>query len=675
MTGRRTIALVGPSLSGKTSLLESMLSIGKAIQRKGSTKEGNTVGDHSPEARARQSSVEVTFASARFGDAEFNLIDCPGAIDFLAESHNAVLGADAAIVVAEPVAERVLPLAPLFHLLNQHQIPHLLFINKVDRAAAMLRDVLPAIQAVSGRPLVLHEVPIRNGDTVTGYVDLVSGQAYAFRPDAPSDQIALPASVKERERSARTEMLEKLADHDDHLLEKLLEDQVPSPDEIEQSFRHEVADNQIVPVFLGAAEHDNGVRRLIQHMTAMAPGPAATAKRRGIADASPALAQAIKTFTGGQGGRLTVVRVWRGAFADGDTVNGQRIGGIYRLLGATQTKIDRAEAGDVVAFGRLDAVHTGETLVAGDAAPGQPLPRAALPPPTYALAIHAQRRDDDVKLTPALAKLVEEDPSLRVEQDAATNQLVLHGYGDIHLLIAFERLKNRFKLPVASERPKVPYKEAIRKPVTQHGRFKRQTGGHGMFGDVHIEIKPLPRGTGFEFAERVVGGSVPRNFIPAVEAGVREFLVKGPLGFPVVDLSVTLFDGSYHSVDSNEMSFKLAARTAMAEGMPKCSPILLEPINHVEISVPSSATSKVNQLISGRRGQVLGFELKADWEGWDVVAANIPAAEMQDLILELRSLSQGVGTFESRFDHLAELSGRVADQIVQAHAEAAAKAS
>lgn len=675
MASRRTIALVGPSLSGKTSLLESMLSIGKAIQRKGSARDGNTVGDFSPEARARQSSVEVTVAGARFGDADFTLIDCPGAIDFMAETHNAVMGADAAIVVAEPVAERVLPLAPLFHLLNQHQIPHLLFINKVDRAAAMLRDVLPAMQAVSGRPLVLHEVPIRDGDTVTGYVDLVSEQAFAFRPGAPSDQVALPDSVKERERAARTEMLEKLADHDDHLLEKLLEDQVPSPDEIEESFRHEVADNQIVPVFLGAAEHDNGVRRLIAHMQAMVPAPETTAKRRGVAGAGPALAQAIKTYTGGQGGRLTVARVWRGAFADGDVVNGQRIGGVYRLQGAAQTKIERAEAGDVVAFGRLDGIHTGDTLMAGDRAPDQALPRAVLPPPTYAMAIHAQRREDDVKLTPALHKLVEEDPSLVVEQDAATNQLVLHGYGDIHLLIAFERMKNRFKLPVAAERPRIPYKEAIRKPVTQHGRFKRQTGGHGMFGDVHIEIKPLPRGSGFEFGERVVGGSVPRNFIPAVEAGVREFLVKGPLGFPVVDLSVTLFDGSYHAVDSNEMSFKLAARVAMTEGLPKCSPILLEPINHVEISVPTSATSKVNQLISGRRGQVLGFEAKADWEGWDVVSASIPAAEMQDLILELRSLSQGVGTFQSRFDHLAELSGRVADQIVQAHAEATAKAS
>ncbi len=675
MPGKRTIVLVGPSLGGKTSLLESMLAIGKTIPRKGTVKEGNTVGDASPEARARQSSVEITIAGASFDGWDATIVDCPGSVDFVAETYNALLGADAAVVVAEPVAERALTLAPLLHMLDQHGIPHVLFINKVDRAAAALRDVLPAIQEVSSRPLVLHEVPIRDGDAVTGYVELVTETAFAFRPNAPSDPIAVPPSVLERERQARTQMLEKLADFDDALLEKLLDDKVPSAEEIEASFARDLAEDRIVPVFLGAAERDNGVRRLIAHLGALVPAPDVTAARRGVAAEGPPLAQAIKTFAGGQGGKLTVARIWRGRFNDGDVVNGHRIGGVYRLMGTTQTKVDHAEAGEVVAFGRLDGVRTGDAIAPGDKAPEPALPRAELPPPTFALAIHAERRDDDVRLSPALAKLMDEDPSLVAEQDAEVNQLVLHGYGDIHLNIAFERLKNRFKLPVVSARPRIPYKEAIRKPVTQHGRFKRQTGGHGMFGDVHIEIKPLPRGSGFVFNEHVVGGSVPRNFIPAVEAGVREYLPRGPLGFQVVDLSVTLFDGSFHSVDSNEMSFKLAARGAMTEGMPKCSPILLEPINHVDISVPASATSKVNQLVNARRGQLLGFEAKADWLGWDVISARIPAAEMQDLVLELRSLTQGVGLFTSRFDHLAELSGRIAEHIVQANAETTAKAS
>jgi len=674
MSDRRTVVLVGPSLSGKTSLMESALFIAGALQRKGSVRDGTSVGDASAEARHRKSSVEVSVASATVNGVIFTFLDCPGSVDFLAESHHALLAADAALVVAEPVPERALTLAPLFHYLDEHEIPHLLFINKMDRAAPLLRDVLPALQQVSRRPLVLHQVPIREGETVTGYVDLASEHAFAYQPGKPSKEIKLPDSVKEREAAARVQMLEQLADFDDALMEKLLEDKQPSVEEIEESFRRDLAEDKIVPVFLGAAEHDHGVRRLLAHMAAMVPAAAATAKRLGVDQGAGALAQVVKTFNTGHG-KLSLARVWRGPLADGDTVNGQRIGGMYHLQGAQVQKIDRAEAGDVVALGRLDAVRTGDTLAAGTHPPATPLPRPTILAPTYGLAIHAKKRDDDVKLSGALAKLVDEDPSLVVEHDAATNQLVLRGQGDIHLIVAFDRLKNRYGLAVESERPRVPYKEAIRKPVTQHGRFKRQTGGHGMFGDVHIEIKPLPRGTGFEFGERVVGGAVPRQFIPAVEAGVREYLTKGPLGFPVVDVSVTLFDGSYHTVDSNEMSFKLAARQAMVEGMAKCGPILLEPIWHIDVSVPSSVTSKVNSLISGRRGQITGFESKEGWEGWDVVTAKVPQSELHDLVLELRSLSQGVGFFAGHFDHLSELTGRLADQVVQAHAEAAAKAS
>ncbi len=675
MPDRRTVALVGPSLSGKTSLMESIAFVAKAIQRKGSVREGTTIGDFSAEARARQGSVEVTAAHLTSHGIAWTLLDCPGSIDFASETYHALMGVDAAIVVVEPAPERAMTLSPLLHVLNQFQIPHLLLINKMDRAGALLRDVIPAIQAVSGRPLVMHQVPIRDGESVTGYVDLVSETAYAYRPGAPSDQIALPDSVKERESAARTEMLEHLADFDDGLMEKLLEDQALSADEVEASFCKDVIDNQLVPVFIGAVERDNGVRRLLAHMARMVPTAAATATRRGIAPDGPGLAQAIKTYLTGQGGKITLARVWRGAFGDGDVVNGHRIGGIYRLQGGQQQKIDRAEAGDVVAFGRLEGIRTGDTLAQGNAAPAKPLPRPAVPAPTFAMAIHAEKREDDVKLSAALAKLVDEDPSLGVDHDHETNQLIMRGQGDIHLNNAFERLKNRYKLPVTAARPKVPYKEAIRKPVTQHGRFKRQTGGHGMFGDVHLEIKPMPRGSGFEYGERVVGGSVPRQFIPAVENGVREYLVKGPLGFPVVDVSVTLFDGTYHAVDSNEMSFKLAAKAAMTEGMPKCGPVLLEPVWHVDVSIPNSVTAKVNALISVRRGHILGLEAKADWEGWDVVSAEVPQTELHDLILELRSLSQGVGTYTCRFDHLAELTGRLADQIVQNHAEATQKAS
>ncbi len=317
----------------------------------------------------------------------------------------------------------------------------------------------------------------------------------------------------------------------------------------------------------------------------------------------------------------------------------------------------------------METVRTGHVLSAGaDSADGSnwPEPLSAV----YGLAITPENRSDEVKLTGGLQRLNEEDPSLTYLQNEDTHELVLLGQGDIHLQIALDKLRSKYNVTATSNRPSVPYKETIRKPVTQHGRFKRQTGGHGMFGDVVVDIAPRPRGSGFEFADKIVGGSVPRQYIPAVETGIREFATEGPLGFPVVDFAVTLTDGQFHSVDSNEMSFKLAARVAMTEGMPKCAPVLLEPIAKVTIDVPSEYTNKVHALISVRRGQILGFEPKEGWNGWDSLQAHMPQSELHDLIIELRSLSQGVGTYHADFDHLNELTGKVANDIVQARAEA-----
>jgi elongation factor G len=286
-------------------------------------------------------------------------------------------------------------------------------------------------------------------------------------------------------------------------------------------------------------------------------------------------------------------------------------------------------------------------------------------PPLFALAIEPENRQDEVKLTGAIAKLAEEDPSLSLSQNQALHELVLWGQGEIHLLLAVERLKSKYNVPVKSRRPQIGYCETIRKGATQHSRFKRQSGGHGQFGDVHVEIKPLPRGSGFQFEDAVTGGAIPRNFIPAVEHGVQEYLHRGPLGFAVVDVHVRLFDGQHHSVDSSEMAFKTAGRMAMSEAMPKCDPVLLEPICHVSVSIPSEYTAKVNSLVSGRRGQLLGFDAKEGWNGWDEVNAYMPQSELHDLIIELRSLTMGVGNFAWKFDHLQELTGRVADKIVE----------
>ena len=668
MSNKRTVAIVGASLSGKTTLLESLLIAAGAIGRKGSIKEGNTVGDSSTEARDRQASTEVSAATFEHGGYTYNFIDCPGSIEFVSEARHALMGVDAALVVCEPVIERANMLAPVFRFLEEHDIPHILFINKIDRASGLIRDFMPAISAVSGHPLVLHQVPIRDGEEVTGYVELVSEQAYAYQDGAAATEVELPEAVKAREEAARTVLLESLADFDDSLLEQLIEDVEPTQDEVRDYVKRELAANQIVPVFFGAAEQEHGVRRLLNHLGELVPSAEETAARRGVGGAGEALAQVMKTYMTPHGGKLSLVRVWRGKITDGDTLNGVRIAGVYRMMGSQQTKISSAEAGDVVTLGRLEGIATGDTLAAGAAAPADPLPKASNPPAVYSFAIAAENRNDEVKLSAAIAKVLEEDPSLEVAQNSETHEFVMAGQGEIHLQVSLARLKNKHGLTVTTQKPRVAYKEAIRKSVSQHGRFKRQTGGHGMFGDVHLDIKPLPRGSGFVFESKVVGGNVPRQYIPAVESGVREFLVSGPNGFPLVDLSVTLTDGSYHSVDSNEQSFKLAARIAMTEAMPKCNPVLLEPICTVKISIPNDATSKVHAVISVRRGQILGFLAKDGWDGWDEIEAYMPQAELHDLIVELRSLTLGIGWYTWEYDHLAEISGRIAEQVLKQYA-------
>lgn len=293
------------------------------------------------------------------------------------------------------------------------------------------------------------------------------------------------------------------------------------------------------------------------------------------------------------------------------------------------------------------------------------------PDPVYGQAITLKDRKDEVKLTTALSKLIEEDPSLHLHHAADTHQLVLWGQGEMHLRVTMEKLARKFGIVATSERRQVPYKETIRKGVEVRGRHKKQSGGHGQFGDVVIEIQPQPRGRGFSFAEKIHGGSVPRQFIPSVEIGVKDYLQTGPLGFPVVDVAVTLLDGSYHSVDSSDMAFRQAGRLAMSEGMPKCQPVLLEPIMELEVAVPNEATARINAIISQRRGQILGFDTRDGWQGWDVVSAHMPESEMNDLIVEVRSATAGVGTFKAKFHHLAELTGRLADQVLGAQAQAA----
>lgn len=660
----RNVALVGPYSSGKTSLLESLLFVTGAITRKGKISDRNTVGDSSTQARDRQMSVEVSVAHSQYQDLNFTFLDCPGSIEFASETYNALVGAGAAIIVCEPVVDRVLTLAPLLKFLDDWEIPHLIFINKMDRCNSHFNEVLQALKSVSSRPLVPQQYPIRQNNETIGFIDLINEQAYHYHPNSPADPVPLPDHLKEEEQIARQEMLETIAEFDDHLLEELLEDINPSREEILQDLKQELGADQIVPVFFGMAERDYGVRHLLTALVEEAPAPTITANRRGLDPSADgdAVVQILKTYFTPQGGRLSLGRIWQGTLNDGMALNGVRIGGIYRLMGQQQQPLQQAQAGEIVALGRLEGIATGDVVSSGSQKPD--LPKGLQLKPVFALAIAAVNRKDEVKLSSALTKLIEEDPSLYWEQHGDTKEVILWGQGEIHLQVALDRLARKYNLPMTTHLPQVPYKETIKTSTKSHGRYKHQTGGHGAFGDVYLDIKPLARGEGFHFHESIVGGVVPKQYIPGVETGVREYLGHGPLGFPVVDIDVTLTDGSYHSVDSSEQAFKQAARLAMTEGLPKCHPVLLEPILSVTVLAPSEYTAKVLQLISGKRGQIQGFEASEEWKGWDQITTYLPQAEMQDFIVELRSLTMGVGFFQWDEDHLQEVPDKLRDAVL-----------
>ncbi len=661
--GNRVIALVGPAGAGKTSLAEAMLYAAGAIDRLGSTDNGSSVGDASVEARERGGSTDLNVMNFDYLGDRFALLDVPGSVGFAADGARALAIADAAIVVVDPDPARAPLSAPALRALDELGIPHLIFVNRIDQARGQIRDLLSALQPLSVSPLIARQLPIREGDKVTGFVDLALERAYHYEPGKPSSQIDIPADLADDERNARTHMLEQLADHDDHLLEQLLMDEVPANETILADLAHETSDNLGVAVLFGSASSRWGVGRLLKALRHEVPGPAIAAARLEVTD--PAL-YAFK-IVHGPVGRLAYARVLGGSIEEGASVkNAQgdavRLGALFRVQGEKTQKLAAATDGDIVALAKVDDLHSGAWLSKG-AIP--PVPQVDVPARNCALAIEPKDRKDDVKLSTALHRLAEEDPALVIEHDEAHHELRLRGVNDEHLNIVLARLKRRYGVEVTSRAPTIGYRESIRKPVTMKGRHKKQSGGHGQFGDVIIEVKPLPRGAGFHFEEKIHGGSIPKQYIPAVAEGVKEAMAKGPLGFPVVDCAVTLVDGSYHSVDSSELAFRLAGRQAMQEALSGAGPHLLEPMNKVTVVCPSSATSRITSAVAGRRGQMLGMGQRDGWNGWDRIDAILPEAELSGLEAELRSQSQGLATYEAEFDHLAELNGPLADKVIQ----------
>ncbi|HEV2560045.1 MAG TPA: elongation factor G [Microvirga sp.] len=668
-SGPRCIAIVGPFQSGKTTLLESILERTGTVQRSGRVTNGDSVGDASAEARAHSMSVEPNLATVSFLGESYTFVDCPGSVEFLHDMRTALPACDAAIVVCEADERKIPALELVLRELEEADIPRFLFINKIDQQTRRVRETLSLLQRASRTPLLLRQIPIWKDGIAVGFIDLALERAFIYREHAPSEIVALPDGELPREREARYAMLERLADYDDALMEDLISEIEPPQDRVFDDLARELKERHVVPVLIGSADRGNGVTRLLKALRHETPSLAETRGRLGLPAEGPPLAQVIKTLHTGHGGKLSVARVLRGGFREGDTVTGSRgtearIGNLLSLVGQTTTRMPEARAGDTLGFGRMEGIATGDCFAVGKGRP-EAIASVAPPEPVYAFAIRTKDRKDDVRLSAALAKIAEEDPALTVENRPELGEMRLLGQGEMHLRVAIERLASRFQVTVDTGRPRVNYCETIKMPAAARGRHKKQTGGHGQFGDVAIEVRPLPRGEGFAFQDHITGGVVPRQYIPSVETGVRDAIKRGPLGFPVVDVAVTLTDGSYHNVDSSDAAFQAAARIALAEALPKAKPVLLEPVLSVEIAIPTEALSKATGLVTGRRGQILGYDARPGWSGWDVLSAQIPESEIGDLIVELRSATAGVGTFSTRFDHMAELNGRPADMVLQ----------
>jgi elongation factor G len=642
---RRNLAVVGLHHAGKTTLTEAILHHCGAIPRRGSVADGTTTTDFEPECIGHAQSTCVGFAHTACGDVDLVLIDAPGFVDFLEESKIALLAADAAVVVIDADPNRIPQTRALIDFLESRHMPHLFFINKMDRPGANAAATLEALVAAYGIHVVAEQLPVGEGEAFTGVVDLVAAGA---------------ALDDGNVAAARGKLLEALGDFDDHLLEELLDGVEPPLEEVRKDLHDEYARDQIIPVLFGSAVKGIGISELIAAIGEQFPSPL-DVERTDIdgrpieaKTGGPVVAQVCKTVIHPQSGKLSVVRIFSGTLGS-DTVLTDtsrsgvqaRPGGIYRLQGKKQESVSNAGPGEIVALSRLEGVQTLDTLTSGGVR--TVMPAVDLPEPVFAVAIAPKDRLDEAKLSQMLARLIDEDPALRLMRAEFTNELELCGSGEMHLTVAAERLQRKYNVAVETREPQIAYRETIANGTEAHARYKHQTGGHGQFGEVRLRIEPRPRGHGVSFDEKVVGGAVPRQFFPAVEKGVREALLRGPNGFPVVDLHVTLYDGSFHAVDSSEASFKTAAIMAMRDALPKCGVTVLEPIAAIEVLVPEPFASATVSQLTAKRGVVQSFGPTDDGALYRV-SALVPQAELAHYITELRTATQGLGSFRSRHE-------------------------
>jgi len=673
----RNVALVGHGGAGKTTLAEALLVQAGVLARPGRVDDGTAVCDFEPEEVRRRISVSLALAPFPCGDHKVNVVDTPGYADFLAEVEAALSVVEMAVVVVSAV-EGVEPQTEVaWRLAAERGLPRLVFVNKLDRERADFARTLEGLRERFGAGVAPLELPIGAEDRFVGVADLLSDTAITYADGRPVTG-PIPEELAEAERQVRDQLVEGIVVADDDLMERYLEGDLPSAKELQATLAKGVAAGTVVPVVCGSALKGIGVDRLATLVCELGPSPldrppvTVRAGDRSVSvtpDPSAApLVQVFKTVADPYVGKISLMKVVTGTLrpdtvlVDSRTHAEERLHALQTLRGKETLPVPEAPAGDLVAVAKLGSVQTGDTL----APKGSPvvLELVARPEPVYSIAVRPKAKGDEDKLMTALHRLEEEDPALSVRRDDETHQTILSGAGETHLQVVCEKLQRKFGVEVEQEELRIPYRETITKAAEAEGKYKKQTGGHGQYGVANLRIEPLPRGEGFVFVDEVVGGAIPRQFIPAVEKGVVETMAAGGVyGFPVVDVKVTCYDGKYHPVDSSELSFKMAASLGFKEALAKAGPVVLEPISRVEVTVPSSSQGDVLGDLNARRGRVLGTEPGRDGE--QVVVALVPASELVRYAIDLRSLTGGRGRFVARHDHYDVLPPQLLDKVVR----------
>ena len=645
----RTIAVVGASNTGKSTLVDRMCAL-----------EGQPL----PAAAAGELRV------CGFGllGESWQAIDTPGSIEFLHVAADALLAADAAVICVGPDPAAAVLASPYLHAAEAAGTPALIFVNRMDEATGRVRDIVAALQEYARHPIILRQIPIRDGEQVVGAVDLVSERAWAYQEGAPSKLVEIPAGLLDREHEARDGLLEALSEHDDHLLEELIEDKAPPSAEVYDICARALREGRVIEALIGSAGHGNGIVRVLKALRHEAPAPSALRDRlqaqAGLGD--PPLAVVFASAHRKHVGKTLLLRALA-PLAPGHTLGGKAPGQLTPADPRDSRHVDAVAEGDIVSAVKSEHLAAGR-LATADAL--HETPAWHRPQPAIAQRILAPTSErDSVKLSGALAVLAEGDGALTVTQDPATGGALVGVQGPLHLRVLRQRLKDTFGMEVEEVVPEPAYCETISKGQETAYRHKKQTGGAGQFADVKLVVAPGERGAGFAFAEVVKGGAVPRNYIPAVETGARDAMERGPLGFPVVDVAVTLTDGQAHAVDSSDMAFRIAGRQGTKEALKAAAPVLLQPVFRIAIHAPAMFTGALGPIVAAHAGQVLGFDADPGAAGWERYEALVPGSALSGIANDVRASTQGVGWFERAFDHYEELHGKAADRIVQERAK------